>query len=191
MDKLNDQNIDYIKPLIPPDVLKSNLRIDRETQEFVLRSRKIIGDIIKGRDKRFLCIVGPCSIHDTKSAFQYATMLKQIADQFKDKLFIVMRTYFEKPRTTIGWKGMINDPHLNNTYKVNDGLHMARQLLLEINKLRLPCGYEILDSITPQYISDLIAWGAIEPVQRKARFIVKLYRGCRCLSDSKIQRMEM
>ena len=108
-----------------------------------------------------MCVIGPCSIHDVDVALEYAHKLKEISDLVKDKIFIVMRTYFEKPRTTIGWKGLINDPNLDNSFDVNKGLKLARQLLFSINKLGLPCGYEILDSITPQYIADLISWGAI------------------------------
>ena len=158
---LEDQNIFEISPLIKPHILKQELSMSKKLAEFVLKSRQIVANIIKGKDKRFLCIVGPCSIHDTDAALEYAKNLKKINDQFSDKIFIVMRTYFEKPRTTIGWKGLINDPDLNNTYDVNNGLYLARKLLLDINNIGLPCGYEILDSITPQYISDLISWGAI------------------------------
>ena len=125
------------------------------------KSRTTIENILNGVDGRLLCVVGPCSIHNVNEAFTYAQLLKKISDKYYDKLFIVMRTYFEKPRTTIGWKGLINDPDLDNTFNVNKGLEMARKLLLDINSVGLPCGYEVLDSITPQYISDLISWGAI------------------------------
>ena len=158
---LEDQNILEINSLILPHNLKQQLPMPAATVQFVLNSRKTIENIIKGRDSRMLCVVGPCSIHRVDAALEYAKHLKQISEQFKDTLFIVMRTYFEKPRTTIGWKGLINDPDLNNTYDVNKGLYLARKLLLDINNIGLPCGYEILDSITPQYISDLITWGAI------------------------------
>ena len=158
---LHDKNIEYTKALIRPRKLHQLLPSSPLIEDFVIKSRQTIENIIKGKDKRLLCVVGPCSIHDTKSAFEYAQRLKDIAQLHENKLFIVMRTYFEKPRTTIGWKGLINDPHLNNSFNVNEGLYLARKLLLDINKLGLPCGYEILDSITPQYIADLISWGAV------------------------------
>tara|TARA_B100001093_G_C26770035_1_gene989698 strand:+ start:248 stop:1336 length:1089 start_codon:yes stop_codon:yes gene_type:complete len=158
---LEDHNISEINRLVKPHILKTELAVNKGTMEFVLKSRKTVQNIIDGTDKRLLFIVGPCSIHDPNAAFEYAIKLREIIEKVKDKIFIVMRTYFEKPRTTIGWKGLINDPDLNNTYDVNKGLYLARKLLLEINNIGVPCGYEILDSITPQYIADLISWGAI------------------------------
>ena len=158
---LDDRNMLEILPLIKPNILKLDLPITTDLEKFILKSRETVENIIKGKDKRILCIIGPCSIHDVNASFEYARALKIISDQFSDKIFIVMRTYFEKPRTTIGWKGLINDPYLDNTFKVNRGLYLARKLLIDINNIGIPCGYEILDSITPQYISDLISWGAI------------------------------
>ncbi len=158
---LEDYNITEINRLVKPHILKTELSVNKSITEFVLESRNIVQNIVNGSDKRLLCIVGPCSIHDPDAAYEYAIKLKKLSDKVKDKIFIVMRTYFEKPRTTIGWKGLINDPDLNNTYDVNKGLFIARKLLLEINNIGIPCGYEILDSITPQYIADLISWGAI------------------------------
>ena len=154
-------NIQEFKPLIKPNQLNDILPIDTSTQNFVIQSRLQIQDIIHKKSNKKLFIVGPCSIHDVDAALQYAKKLKIIADKVKDKIFIVMRVYFEKPRTTVGWKGLINDPLLDDSFNVNKGLYLARELLLNINQLGLPCGYEVLDTITPQYISDLISWGAI------------------------------
>ena len=159
--KINNNNIKQCYELITPKKLKVNMPIDETTREFIVNTRNIVADIIQKRDKRKLFIVGPCSIHNTDEAKDYAHKLKEIADKVKHKILIVMRVYFEKPRTTIGWKGLINDPDLNQTYDVNKGITKARELLLYINKLNLPCGCEILDSITPQYICDLMSWGAI------------------------------
>ena len=154
-------NIQEFKPLIKPNQLNDILPIDIATQNFVIQSRIKIQNIIHKKSNKKLFIVGPCSIHDVDAALQYAKKLKIIADKVKDKIFIVMRVYFEKPRTTVGWKGLINDPLLDDSFNVNKGLYLARELLLNINQLGLPCGYEVLDTITPQYISDLISWGAI------------------------------
>lgn len=127
----------------------------------VIEARKTIEDILSRRDGRMLVIVGPCSIHDVKAAHEYALKLSKLHEELKDKLYIIMRVYFEKPRTTIGWKGFINDPHLDDSYDMEYGLRAARQLLLDINNMGLPAGTEFLDSITPQYFSDLISWAAI------------------------------
>ena len=154
-------NIQEFKPLIKPNQLNDILPINTATQNFVIQSRIKIQNIIHKKSNKKLFIVGPCSIHDVDAALQYAKKLKIIADKVKDKIFIVMRVYFEKPRTTVGWKGLINDPLLDDSFNVNKGLYLARELLLNINQLGLPCGYEVLDTITPQYISDLISWGAI------------------------------
>lgn len=158
---LHNTNIKTLKPLILPSELKKQIPMTESISKFVLKSRNTIRDIICGKDKRLLCVIGPCSIHDKKGAIEYAKRLKKISEKSSESLFIVMRTYFEKPRTTVGWKGLINDPDLNGTFDVNKGLYMARDILYEINKIGLPCSYEILDSITPQYISDFITWGAI------------------------------
>ena len=159
--KINNNNIKKINKLITPKQLKENMPSDEETKTFILNTRDAVENIIKKKDPRKLFIVGPCSIHNIEEAKQYAHQLKEISDKVKDKILIVMRVYFEKPRTTIGWKGLINDPDLNQTHDVNKGITQARELLLYINKLKLPCGCEILDTITPQYICDLMSWGAI------------------------------
>ena len=127
----------------------------------VMNTRNEISDIINGRSHKKLFIIGPCSVHNVEEALEYGKKLVVLAEKVRDKILIVMRVYFEKPRTTIGWKGLINDPDLDNSCDVNRGLFLARKLLLELNKLGMPCGYEVLDTITPQYISDLISWGAV------------------------------
>ena len=154
-------NIQEFKPLIKPNQMREILPVTPQITNFVNETRNEISDIISGKSSKKLFIVGPCSIHDVDQALEYAKLLKNIADTIKDKILIVMRVYFEKPRTTIGWKGLINDPLLNDSYNVNKGLYLARELLLNINSIGLACGYEVLDTITPQYISDLMSWGAI------------------------------
>jgi 3-deoxy-7-phosphoheptulonate synthase len=158
---VEDTNLDYYEELIKPNILKEKLPITNEIENLVKNTRNSIQNILHNNDKRLLFIVGPCSIHNIEEAKSYGRLLKELADDVKDKILIVMRVYFEKPRTTVGWKGLINDPNLDNSFDVNTGLHKARELLLYLNSIGLPCGYEILDTITPQYIADLISWGAI------------------------------
>ena len=145
----------------PPVEVINKLPISAKVSELVFNSRREISDILHGKDDKLVVVVGPCSIHDTKAALEYAKRLKVLNDSLSDQLKIVMRVYFEKPRTTVGWKGLINDPNLDNSYDVNKGLNLARKVLLKINEIGLPAGTEFLDMITPQYISDLISWGAI------------------------------
>ena len=154
-------NVKSIHDIVSPFVVKQQLPITNKIQIMITEWRKQVSDIINHVDKRLLVVVGPCSIHDTEAAIEYANNLKKMSDQFSDKLFIVMRVYFEKPRTTIGWKGLINDPYLNETFQINDGIRLARELLLRINKIGLPVGCEFLDVFTPQYYADLVTWGAI------------------------------
>jgi 3-deoxy-7-phosphoheptulonate synthase len=127
----------------------------------VSAARVALGEVLSGRDARLLVVVGPCSIHDTVAAMDYARRLKALADELQDQLLIVMRVYFEKPRTTVGWKGLINDPRMDDSFQIEEGLRLARRLLIDLNELGLPCGTEALDPITPQYLGDLIAWSAI------------------------------
>ena len=157
----NDINLNAIQPLITPSTLKTQLPLSSTIRTFVDHTRNEIKNILEKKDPRLLCIIGPCSIHNIEEAYEYGKALKEIANKVKDSMLIVMRVYFEKPRTTIGWKGLINDPYLDGSCDVNHGLFLARKLLIELNKIGVPCGYEILDTITPQYISDLISWGAI------------------------------
>jgi len=158
---LNNTNIYEIKSLISPDCLLDELPITQKALENVLLYREIIKNILNKEDHRLLVVVGPCSIHDTKAALEYAVKLKKLSIELQDSIVIVMRTYFEKPRTTIGWKGLINDPDLNDSFNINKGLRIARKLLIDINEIGLPTALEFLDTISPQYISDLISWGAI------------------------------
>jgi 3-deoxy-7-phosphoheptulonate synthase len=145
---------------------------------FVARSR--IHDILRGADDRLVVVVGPCSIHDPAAALDYAHRLKPLADELSHDLVIVMRVYFEKPRTTVGWKGLINDPHLNESFDINEGLRLARKLLLDINQLGLPCGTEFLDLISPQYIADLVSWGAIGARTTESQSHRQLASGLSC-----------
>lgn len=161
MDTTDDLHIDKIRPLISPAILMEELPLTDETVQLIGETRAHIVNLLKGDDKRLLVIVGPCSIHDERAALEYADKLKEAADRYQDDLLIVMRVYFEKPRTTVGWKGLINDPDLNDSFNINKGLHVARRLLLTINEMGLPAAAEFLDTITPQYIADLISWGAI------------------------------
>src|SRR5437660_2705224 len=153
--------VDSSGPLLPPAILLEELPLSERGSETVARGRQEVSRILRGEDDRLIVIVGPCSVHDTDAGIEYARRLKQLADQHAGELCIVMRVYFEKPRTTVGWKGLINDPRLDGTFAINDGLRLARRLLADITSLGLPCATEFLDTITPQYTADLIAWGAI------------------------------
>jgi len=160
-DGVRDQRIAKVVELVPPERLLEELPLGPERTKTVVRSREEVVDVLHGRDDRLMVVVGPCSVHDPKAAREYASRLSAQAKALGDRLLIVMRVYFEKPRTTTGWKGLINDPHLDGSGDVNAGLHMARQLMLEVVDLGLPVGCEFLDPITPQYIADAVAWGAI------------------------------
>ena len=158
----DDQRIQDITVLPPPEHLIRFFPIrDTEVEKLIANTRKTIHQQLTGKDDRLLVIIGPCSIHDPAAAMDYARRLKVLRDEYKGTLEIVMRVYFEKPRTTVGWKGLINDPYMDETYRIDEGLRIARQLLLEINRVGLPAASEFLDVISPQYIGDLIAWGAI------------------------------
>jgi len=159
--KILDTNIESSRILITPAQIKEQLPITESAAETVLQGRQDIKNIFDGKDSRKFIIVGPCSIHDPKSAEEYAKRLKALADKVKDKLLIIMRVYFEKPRTTVGWKGLINDPNLNDSFNIEQGLLTARSLLIRITELGLPAATEALDPIVPQYISELISWSAI------------------------------
>ncbi|MFS8884840.1 3-deoxy-7-phosphoheptulonate synthase [Synechococcus sp. H70.2] len=155
-------NIQEVTPLITPAAVKAKLPLTERAAQVVLSTRQAIRDIIHGRDlHRLVVIVGPCSIHDPEAALEYAHRLKRVADRTREHLVIVMRTYFEKPRTTVGWKGLINDPHLDGSCDIATGLQLARSILLQINELGLPCATEMLDPVTPQYTADLVSWAAI------------------------------
>ena len=158
---LDDVRIRRVRPLISPALLQDELPADAGVERAVAADRQAIARIVQGGDRRLLAIVGPCSIHDAAQAMEYAHRLRALADEVGQQLLLVMRVYFEKPRTTVGWKGFINDPHLDGSFRINEGLRLARRLLLDINRLGLPVATEFLDLLSPQYISDLIAWGAI------------------------------
>ena len=164
----------------PPIKLIDKLPLSSKASKLVYESRNELSSILKQEDDRLLVVVGPCSIHDPKAAIEYAKKLKPLADALSKELKIVMRVYFEKPRTTIGWKGLINDPDIDNSFNINKGLKTARKLLLEINELGLPAGTEYLDIITPQYISDLITWGAIGARTTESQVHRELASGSSC-----------
>jgi len=157
----DDLRIAGLNPLISPAVLSYYLPITDPVAELVASARRQAEAILAGRDERLLVVVGPCSIHDPAAGLEYGRRLKELADRHRDDLLVIMRVYFEKPRTTVGWKGLINDPHLDGSFDINRGLRVARELLLELAALGLPAGTEFLDTISPQYIADLISWGAI------------------------------
>ena len=159
--KLENLNVASQEALITPEALKKEMPLSDKAAETVSKGRQAIYDIMDGKDHRLFVVVGPCSIHDVEAARDYAARLKKLADEVSDTLLIVMRVYFEKPRTTVGWKGLINDPHLNDTFDIEQGLHIGRRLLLDINELGLPAATEALDPISPQYLQDTIAWSAI------------------------------
>ncbi|EJF63381.1 3-deoxy-7-phosphoheptulonate synthase [Dichomitus squalens LYAD-421 SS1] len=159
--QLDDRRVKNIRPLIPPAILQEDLPLTLGAAETVLDGRKHTENILHSRDDRLLVVVGPCSVHNVESAKEYARLLRDYAETAKDDLHIIMRVYFEKPRTTVGWKGLINDPDMNGSFQINKGLRIARSLLLDIAKMGLPAGCEFLDTISPQYTADLVSWGAI------------------------------
>ncbi|WFD41239.1 3-deoxy-7-phosphoheptulonate synthase [Malassezia japonica] len=161
LNELDDCHIKSIKPLIPPQILMEEYPMSMQAAQTVLGGRRDTEAIVKGQQDRLIVVIGPCSVHDVRAGLEYARRLKEYADQAKDELHIIMRVYFEKPRTTVGWKGLINDPNLDGSYQINKGLRLARGVLLEVAKIGLPAGTEFLDTISPQYTADLISWGAI------------------------------
>jgi 3-deoxy-7-phosphoheptulonate synthase len=178
--KTDDLRIREIKELISPETLLTDLPITELAAETVFNTRRAIHNILHDEDDRLLVVIGPCSVHDPDAAREYAAKLKPLHDELKDDLVIVMRVYFEKPRTTVGWKGLINDPDLNGTFHINKGLSLARQLLLDINSLGLPAGTEYLDPISPQYVADLISWGAIGARTTESQVHRELASGLSC-----------
>ncbi len=180
MHNTDDLRIKEIKELISPEQLIEQLPLSEAVSALVDDSRNTIHNILHGKDDRVLAIVGPCSIHDPTAAIDYAKQLKALRDELSDDVFIVMRVYFEKPRTTVGWKGLINDPDLDDSFKINKGLNLARKLLLELNEMGLPAGSEYLDLISPQYIADLISWGAIGARTTESQTHRELASGISC-----------
>lgn len=161
MFQTDDVRISKVKELLPPVAVLEKFPATETASSTTFRSREAISNILNGKDDRLLVIIGPCSIHDPEAAIEYGKRLKVLRDELGEDLEVVMRVYFEKPRTTVGWKGLINDPYLNDTFKINDGLRMARKLLLDLTDMGVPTASEFLDMITPQYVADLISWGAI------------------------------
>lgn len=161
MEKLTDLNIAKIEILPTPEYIFSKYPLTEAAAKTVADTRKTLADIFEGNDKRLFVVVGPCSIHDINSAKEYAHKLKALADKVKDTMVLIMRTYFEKPRSSVGWKGFLNDPFLNGTYRIEAGLEIGRKLLLDINEIGVPVATEVLDRVTPQYLDDLFSWVAI------------------------------
>ena len=172
--------IKSIRPVSTPALVQAEIPLTENAAKTVYETRKEIQDILHGRDNRLLVIVGPCSIHDPKAAMEYATRLKAFREQVKDDLLIVMRVYFEKPRTTVGWKGLINDPNLNDSYDIEQGLRVARKLLVELNDMGIPAGVEFLDILTPQYLADLVSWGAIGARTTESQLHREMTSGLSC-----------
>jgi len=178
--KIEDLRIQWTKVVLPPVFLEEDLPITEDSTATIFNARTDISAILNGRDSRLLVLAGPCSIHDTKAAREYAVLLKSAIKEFSADLRIVMRVYFEKPRTTIGWKGLINDPHLDQSYKINDGLRLARHLLLDLAEMGVPVGTEFLDMISPQYIAGLVSWGAIGARTTESQVHRQLVSGVSC-----------
>lgn len=176
----DDLRINDIKEVSPPDVVHAEFPISDQASQNICETRNAIHHILKGEDDRLLVIIGPCSIHDPKAALEYASRLREMRDKLARDLLIVMRVYFEKPRTTVGWKGLINDPDLDDSYHINKGLRVARKLLLDINNLGVPAATEYLDLITPQYLADLISWGAIGARTTESQVHRELASGLSC-----------
>jgi len=176
----DDLRIRRIDALVQPAELIARLPCDESASDTVADGRRALHAILHGQDDRLAVVIGPCSIHDPKAALEYARRLRPLRDTLGDALEIVMRVYFEKPRTTVGWKGLINDPHLDGSFDINHGLHLARSLLREINLMGLPAGCEYLDTISPQYISDLVAWGAIGARTTESQIHREMASGLSC-----------
>jgi 3-deoxy-7-phosphoheptulonate synthase len=178
--RIDDTRISAVRPLITPALLEESLPVPDAAQALVESSRAAISCVLHGADDRLIAVVGPCSIHDHDQAMEYARLLKAQADLLADDLLLVMRVYFEKPRTTVGWKGYINDPHLDDSFAINTGLQMARRLLLDVLELGLPVGTEFLDLLSPQFISDLVSWGAIGARTTESQSHRQLASGLSC-----------
>ncbi|WP_374677271.1 3-deoxy-7-phosphoheptulonate synthase [Piscinibacter sp.] len=178
--RIDDVRIGAVRPLITPALLQERVPLQDDTLALVEASRSAIADVLHGRDDRLVVVVGPCSIHDHDQALEYGHQLRAAADELQGELLIVMRAYFEKPRTTVGWKGYINDPHLDGSFAINEGLERARRLLLDLTTLGLPLGTEFLDLLSPQYISDLVSWGAIGARTTESQSHRQLASGLSC-----------
>jgi 3-deoxy-7-phosphoheptulonate synthase len=180
MQRTDDLRIREMKELTPPSHLIREFACTDAASATAANARVALHRILHGQDDRLMVVIGPCSIHDTAAAMEYATRLAEQRQRFAGELEIVMRVYFEKPRTTVGWKGLINDPYMDNSFRINDGLRMARQLLRDINEMGLPAGTEFLDVVSPQYIADLISWGAIGARTTESQVHRELASGLSC-----------
>ncbi len=178
--RTDDLRIQQINELISPQQLIKNVSISDAAADTVAQARDAIHRVLTGEDDRLVVVVGPCSIHDPVAALDYAALLKRAADEHEKDLIVVMRVYFEKPRTTVGWKGLINDPDLNDSFQINKGLHLARKLLLDLAEMGLPSGTEYLDLISPQYLADLVSWGAIGARTTESQTHRELTSGLSC-----------
>ena len=178
--RTDDLRIREIKELLPPEVIRNESPLTERASQVTYETRQEIHRILHGADDRLLVIVGPCSIHDPKAALEYGRKLKAEKDRLQPDLLIVMRVYFEKPRTTVGWKGLINDPYLDGSFRINEGLRTSRKLLVELNEMGMPAGVEYLDVISPQYISDLVSWGAIGARTTESQVHRELASGLSC-----------
>lgn len=178
--QIDDVRVENIKQLLPPIALLERFPLTDKAEETVVDGRSAIHNILHGKDDRLLVVAGPCSIHDVKAAKEYAGRLLEQRSRYRENLEIVMRVYFEKPRTTVGWKGLINDPYIDNSFKINEGLRIARQLLCDLNDMGLPTAGEFLDLISPQYVADLMSWGAIGARTTESQIHRELASGLSC-----------
>src|SRR4051812_42638055 len=180
MRQTDDIRINEIKELLPPAHVLREFPSSEKSAQVTFETRQAIHRILHGADDRLLIVAGPCSIHDVKAAKEYGRRLREVKDRLAEDLLVVMRVYFEKPRTTIGWKGLINDPRLDGSFNINEGIRIARELLLDINDMGMPAGCEFLDMITPQYIADLVSWGAIGARTTESQIHRELASGLSC-----------
>ena len=180
MRETDDLRIASIKAVTPPAEICEEIPITEAAAETTWQTRQAIGNLLNGADQRLMVVAGPCSIHDVDAAREYAGRLKPLIQKYSDDLLVVMRVYFEKPRTTVGWKGLVNDPDLDNSFRINKGVRLARTLLLDLNEMGVPAGTEFLDIITPQYVTDLVSWGAIGARTTESQVHRELASGLSC-----------
>eukprot|EP00288_Rhodomonas_lens_P016793 CAMPEP_0177705824 /NCGR_PEP_ID=MMETSP0484_2-20121128/8907_1 /TAXON_ID=354590 /ORGANISM="Rhodomonas lens, Strain RHODO" /LENGTH=357 /DNA_ID=CAMNT_0019217263 /DNA_START=38 /DNA_END=1111 /DNA_ORIENTATION=+ len=180
VESTEDTRIGDVRPLLPPACLEEEIPLTPKARETVLSARAAVAAVLEGKDDRVVVIVGPCSIHDVKAAKEYATKLAPLIQKHSKELICIMRVYFEKPRTTVGWKGLINDPNLDGSYQINKGLRIARELLVSVNEMGVPAGTEFLDTISPQYTADTISWGAIGARTTESQLHRELASGLSC-----------
>ena len=186
---IDDLNVLEEKPLVTPAALKSLFPLSESAEQTIIESRQTIRSILSRRDPRLLVVVGPCSIHDTEAALDYAKRLKKLASQVEQSLYLVMRVYFEKPRTTVGWKGLINDPRLDDSFRIEEGLQVGRSLLVSLAEMGIPTATEALDPVSPQYLQDLISWSAIGARTAESQTHREMASGLSSAVGSKMARM--